>query len=501
MILTESPRRKRVTKMVAWGHWFALANIILALVISSIYIFSSPAPGSWLGNTYMLANWLGHISFVTFFGFVLFVLPSCYLVKNEKTVRLTGAIVAASGLALLAFDALVYTRTGFHISFNSVQIVRTVEETRMAEFSWKQWFYLLLLFCVWLSGQLVLANAIWRRLEKLSHYKFTPSVASFFLTCFIAGHGMHIWADAKLYQPIVKQDNLFPLSYPATAKTTMSRYGLLDLEAYKQREKLQFRGQVSGQVTRVRYPSEPVYCGIDNTRSALVFIQTDQAPLSLNNNKLAYDVAFYSLSTSKSSQQVSSIFGVPEIYYESLADKRPVLLALPQVQGFEVSVSADSTIAHPAISTFQSPYSNFEKGLHIAFMSAADIKQALSALSYDDKIIMVASSARLYANIPLKTNNASNEDIAPTLLSALGCKSAVTSYSTGRNLSAPARDWIVSTSGERIVVIQRTQRIDVMTNGNYEIINLKDNTRSSEGLNVNVLSQAVKHLSRFSTAD
>lgn len=497
MILTESPRRKRVTQMVTWGHWFALANIVFALIISSVYIFSSPAPGSWLGNTYMLANWLGHISFVTFFGFVLFVLPWCYLVKNDKAVRLTGAIVAASGLALLAFDALVYTRTGFHISFNSAQIVRTVEETRMAEFSWKQWFYLLLLFCFWLSGQLVLANAIWQRLDRLSRYKFTPSVASFFLTCFIASHGVHIWADARLYQPIVKQDNLFPLSYPATAKTTMSRYGLLDLDAYKQRKKLQFNEQVN----TIRYPSEPVYCGIDNTRSALVFIQTDQAPLSINNQQLNSDVAFYSLSTSASSQQVSSIFGVPEIYYESLADKRPVLLALPKAQGFRVSVSANSDILHSGISAFESPFSNFTTGLHIAFMPASEIQQALDAVPYENNIIMVASTTRLYANIPLKTNNASSEDIAPTILSALGCRSVIQSYSTGRNLGAPARDWIVSTSGERIVVIQRTQRIDVMTNGNYEITNLADNTRSSEGLNVNLLSQAVKHLTRFSGSE
>lgn len=66
MILAESPRRQRVTKLVNWGHWFALANIIIAIVIASIFVFSSPMPGTGVGTLYLLANWFGHIGFMTF---------------------------------------------------------------------------------------------------------------------------------------------------------------------------------------------------------------------------------------------------------------------------------------------------------------------------------------------------------------------------------------------------------------------------------------------------
>ena len=75
MILAESPRRQRVTKLVNWGHWFALANIVIAIVIASIFVFSSPMPGTGVGTLYLLTNWLGHIGFMTFFGFVIFILP------------------------------------------------------------------------------------------------------------------------------------------------------------------------------------------------------------------------------------------------------------------------------------------------------------------------------------------------------------------------------------------------------------------------------------------
>ena len=94
MILAESPRRQRVTKLVNWGHWFALANIIIAIVIASIFVFSSPMPGTGVGTIFLLANWFGHISFMTFFGFVIFVLPLCYLVSNSRVIKASASVLS-----------------------------------------------------------------------------------------------------------------------------------------------------------------------------------------------------------------------------------------------------------------------------------------------------------------------------------------------------------------------------------------------------------------------
>ena len=121
MILAESPRRQRVTKLVNWGHWFALANILLALIISSIFVFSSPPSGTLLGTFYLVANWFGHIGFLTFCGFVIFILPQCYWLTNAKLLKGSASVIAAVGLALLALDALIYNRTGFHITLRELR--------------------------------------------------------------------------------------------------------------------------------------------------------------------------------------------------------------------------------------------------------------------------------------------------------------------------------------------------------------------------------------------
>ncbi|MEP4299340.1 MAG: DUF3413 domain-containing protein, partial [Paraglaciecola sp.] len=266
MILAETPRRKLVTQLVTWGHWFALQNIVVAIIIAAIYILNSPAPITAIGNLYLFTNWISHIGFLTFFGFVILILPLCYLLSNAKTVKVISSIVAASGLALLAFDALLYNKFGVHLSIKSADLIRDEAQTVMSDFGWQQWSFLTLLFIVWFSFQLVVANALWQRVKRLQKRKLGLPISSFFVACFVISHGLHVWADAKLYQPIVKQDNMFPLSYPATAKTLMSRYSLLDIEDYQQRKALQFDQTING----INYPIAPVYCAVQNDQKVLL---------------------------------------------------------------------------------------------------------------------------------------------------------------------------------------------------------------------------------------
>jgi uncharacterized protein len=124
MILTETPRRQKITKLVSWGHWFSLCNITIAIVIAGIYLFSSALPDTALGLLYLIANWFSHIGFLTFIGFIILILPLCYLFPHSRFLRAYSSAIAASGLAFLAFDALLYTQYGLHISINTAALVK-----------------------------------------------------------------------------------------------------------------------------------------------------------------------------------------------------------------------------------------------------------------------------------------------------------------------------------------------------------------------------------------
>ncbi|MAI65924.1 MAG: hydrolase [Alteromonas sp.] len=504
MILAESPRRQRVTKLVNWGHWFALANIIIAIVIASIFVFSSPMPGTGVGTIYLLANWFGHIGFMTFFGFVIFILPLCYLVSNSRIIKASASVIAAVGLALLAFDALLFNRTGFHISFHAADLLRSEAQSQITIENWQQWGFLFLLFVVWLGFQLVLANAIYKRVERFTRYKIGVPVTTFFVACFVTSHAVHVWADAKLYQPIIKQDNMFPLSYPATAKTTMSRYGLLDLAAYEERKQLQFNPEFHS----TTYPAQPVYCSVDTSENLTVIVQTDDAEIDNLNTKLDLNRFdnYYSTASNLKGLMTTALFGVPEIYQDALSEKRPVLLALPLGSGMPVSVHSDVPLPMSQLSGYVKKDAGESDGLNIAFIKGEDIAQYTArALEREHKVIVATGygsatgKGTLFSNFSLDADIASTEDLAPTILNALGCNAPITFYSTGQNLLSPARPWLVSTSGERIVVIHDNKRTDVLSNGSYEITEISTGKRSNDTLNVDLLSQAIKHLSRFST--
>lgn len=508
MILTETPRRKLVTQLVNWGHWFALLNILVAVIIAAIYILNSPVPSTILGGVYLFTNWISHIGFLTFFSFVILILPMCYFVANAKTVKIASSVIAALGLALLGFDALLFNKYGVHLSLNSAELIKHEAQTVIAQFGLQQWGFLLILFLAWLSFQLIAANALWKRIERLQRRKLALPISSFFVACFVASHAMHVWADANLYQPIVQQDNMFPLSYPATAKTLMARYSLLDIEDYQQRKALQFNQTIKG----ISYPSEPVYCSVNKAKKVLllVVIAGDLPQQVTGLTKAQQHFAFHSDIKSGIN---SVLYGLPELYHQALKGYAPLLLSLPHSTGAKVSVYLENNHNYqisPFLQgwqQFSSAINNGESNLSVGFIDAAALPEILNntVLSQYQVILTHLNTkdglnSTLFANIPLNRTLSSQEDLATTALKLLDCNAPSKSYSTGNSLTTDeGTKYVVGTQGSKVLLLHNKQKIEIMNNGNVRIFDLHSNQEIFSPINTNLLGQGIKHLSRFST--
>jgi membrane-anchored protein YejM (alkaline phosphatase superfamily) len=507
MILAETPRRKLVTQLVNWGHWFALLNIIIAVTIAAIYILNSPAPGTPIGTLYLFTNWISHIGFLTFFGFVILILPLCYLVPNAKTVKALGSVLAASGLALLAFDALLYNKYGVHLSVNSAELIRNETQTAIAQFGWQQWGFLLLLFIVWLSFQLIAANAIWKRVDRLQKRKSGFIISGFFVSCFVITHALHVWADANLYQPIVQQDNMFPLSYPATAKTLMARYSLLDIEDYQQRKALQFNQTIRG----ITYPADPVYCSVDSSKKVLLLALVEgELPNSVS--RLSKFEHHYLLQSSIENGITTVLYGLPELYHSALQNYSPLLLQLPSSMGLNVSLYRDDT-SNKRLSNYQQNWQQFKQNvlnassnLSVGFVQTAQLDEILTDNVLAQYQIIVTNlvdkstlNSSLLTNITINKSITSLEDIVPTALNLLGCTAKSKAYSTGNTLTQKNNlNYLVSTQGSKVLLLTNKQRIEIMNNGNVRVFDLKTGDEAFSQVEPNILSQGIKHLSRFS---
>jgi membrane-anchored protein YejM (alkaline phosphatase superfamily) len=218
----------KIDRLLRWGHWYTFFNVLLALLITGSYFFADPWPATATGWVYLLVNWLGHTAFLCFLYFIVTIFPISLLFPSQKHVRGIGAILSTLGLVALIFDAYVYHSLGYHAGSASYE--QTIDLLRQQVVTNLRNFILITttVASILLALQLVISNYCWKKVERLKRSGIGHPALSILLGSFVLSHLIHIWADAVGYQDITRQDNTLPLSYPATARTVLARYQLLD---------------------------------------------------------------------------------------------------------------------------------------------------------------------------------------------------------------------------------------------------------------------------------
>ena len=514
MIISETPRRQLVNKLVAWGHWFTLANIMIAIAISGVYLFSSRMPSTLPGILYLFANWFSHIGFITFFGFVILILPMCYLVPNSRFLRTYASLIAAIVLALLALDALIYTRYGMHVSLTSAEFIRSHANIAIAELTSRQWGFFIISFVAWLMLLLTIANAFWKRIKRLQKLKWGAPIGAAFTGLFVFSHATHIWADAELYHPIIQQDDMFPLSYPATAKTLMSKYGLLNMESYQQRKQL----QLNVNKRDIAYPTEPLYCAIDVERKISLFWLIDNsAPNTglMTEHALTALPRHYDLSLDKISGIKNILYGLPDLYHWQLRSHRPIIADLPAKLGLSVNLFSDNPDYLTGMKIpdsdqwddFKRSYQSSNTGLFIGFINQAQLNDLMAKSGRVANHTLFVSQllnnreVSTFTNFTLSDGRkmSSHADLAATTLYELGCHTEPHLHTTGQRLQTEKRAWLVTSQNDRVLILYQDLKIEVDSSGNFFIYNLDDTPNNSVELNTSLLAQAIKLLSRFAS--
>ena len=232
MVTHRQRYREKVSQMVSWGHWFALFNILLSLVIGSRYLFISDWPTTLAGSIYSYVSIIGHFSFLVFATYLLILFPLTFIVGSQRLMRFLSVILATAGMTLLLIDSEVFTR--FHLHLNPIvwQLVINPDENEMA----RDWQLMFISVPVILLLELVFATWSWQKLRSLTRRRrFARPLAAFLFIAFIASHVVYIWADANFYRPITMQRANLPLSYPMTARRFLEKHGLLDAQEYQRR--------------------------------------------------------------------------------------------------------------------------------------------------------------------------------------------------------------------------------------------------------------------------
>ncbi|EXI61840.1 membrane protein [Mannheimia granulomatis] len=222
--------REETSQRITWGHWFALFNIVMALLISSRYAFNADWPNTLIGKLYFFTSLFGHFSFVVFSAFLMLLFPLSFLIKNDRTYRGLSVILATIGQTILLVDTEVFKQFYLHLSPLVWDLLVNPEEGELT----RKWQLLFVPMPLILLAEMLYSRWCWQKLRSFSRQKWGKYVAFFFLTCFTATHLIYAWADMSAYRPITAQRANYPLSYPMTARNFLEKHGLIDKEEFNQ---------------------------------------------------------------------------------------------------------------------------------------------------------------------------------------------------------------------------------------------------------------------------
>lgn len=475
----------KAAKLLSWGHWFTFANILFALLVSSLYLVSDPMPMTFSGKMFLLLNWLGHISFLTFLCFVLTIFPLSLIFPYPRHIRGMAAVIATFTMSLLALDAYVYFQLGYHLSPQVFeQIVSLISDTISTNPS----LSLIIaggIIIVILFFELVASNFTWRHLTELRQKPFRRYISPIFISAFVASHLLHIWADANVKLDITKQDNVLPLSYPTTAKSLLARYQLVDLDEYNKAQKVTF---ANDKVTYVA-SNEPLQCNTTSAQ-AIVLVFDDHALLAqyLSDKSLNTTENFYQPADPRESL-FNLVYGIPS-YYQKVIRAQGVLPAWSN----KVNASFINLPRLAEDDTANLTVNYVKSESELAQINSLEAEFAFALADNEDN---AWSKSTLYmAEDIAPLGIITPQDIITSILANKFSCQNVQQFTLGNNLYNE-NDTGVNISGNTLLIYKKDKLTILTSDGKHETVSAQQGFAIDSNLEVPFLVESLKKLKQF----
>lgn len=328
---------------------FLIINALLATLIGARYFFYFPdVPFDILQDTFAASSLISHMSLLTLV-FGLLALFICFLPFKAKRPLL--ALLATVGLAFLFVDTMVFGFYRFHLNYPVLSLVMSGQ---IVEFPLSAWAMLV-------AGLVALFALQWWALGRIESqtFRLTKALRKVFLPLFIAttlaSHGIHIWAAATAYQPVMFVNQYLPLFYPTIANSLLMEHGFLDREELAKRQaktpKIQgglnyplhpLTGEALGQ------PKNIMLILIDSWRPDTVTEQYMPTVYQMSQDGLSFD-KHYSSGNATRMGTFGLFYGLPGPYWHPmLANQRPtVLMDRLQDLDYQIGVFTSAHIESP----------------------------------------------------------------------------------------------------------------------------------------------------------
>jgi membrane-anchored protein YejM (alkaline phosphatase superfamily) len=347
--MTDSPTRKTLMR---WAAWFALANSVVLGLVSLRYFAGGALAETALAWIYLVAVYIGHHVLLSVVPCLLVAAPLILLVPRRRL--LTAAVVTlfAFIIAVMMLDSLLWSQSRFHINALTLKIL-----------GWQSWVFTGFIFLIALVFESLLARSVWTWIGKPKPRRGWL-VGSFCALMILVSQAIHAWADAAYYVPVTGLGQVLPVYKGVTAKSFLTRAGLVDVKASRERELARRVAQdlddASGRL--LRYPLNPLQCESHEPLN-LLFVVADSlrgnvvtAELAPNIRRFAAEQGMdfrnhFSGGNSSRMGMFSLFYGLPPGYWASFSSlQRPtVLLDRLQAEDYQLGLFSSATLYRPVV--------------------------------------------------------------------------------------------------------------------------------------------------------
>ncbi|PTB88600.1 hypothetical protein C9927_03670 [Pseudidiomarina aestuarii] len=271
------------------------------------------------------------------------------------------------------------------------------------------------------------------------------------------------------YTPITKQDDLFPLSYPTTAKTLMNKHGLLDDQQAVTTDRL-LREIDTLELT---YPSAALLCAkqanvVDTLIVTMDVLDTNSVEQITGLQAMTWPVLGQLDATSGAFELR---YGLPDLYMAAMAKAQQEPAYIDRLQDYDIrivsslptAVEEDSNtiwwaqLERVSATDMRAVETAIESGMRVFVLGLTNQKAPAQGFSED------SMQVPLYvANVELQAQQLTQlVDIMPTVVGHyMNCAEGTKTWSLGQDIAKHDTEWpMIASYGSQLVIYTEAERI------------------------------------------
>ncbi len=335
-----------------WAGWFALANSVVFGLVSLRYFGGSLPAETALSVVYLVAVYIGHHVVLTTAPLFLLATPLILVFPRRRAVTALAVVLFAFMIALMMLDSLLWSQSRFHLNALTLKIL-----------GWQSWVFAAVIFVVGLFFQSMLARGVWGWVEaRPRRHGFAIGLACGLMA--VVAQGIHAWADASYYVPVTSLGQQLPVYKGVTAKSFMTKTGLVDVKESRERELARRMSQSldASSDRLLNYPLNPLQCPGEDPLNFLLIVADSMRgsmltpELAPNISRFARDHGMnfrnhFSGGNSSRMGMFSLFYGLPPGYWSSFSSlqKPSVLIDEMQARDYQLGLFSSATMYRPVV--------------------------------------------------------------------------------------------------------------------------------------------------------